>query len=357
MTILARPRLTALLVLSLAAVMALAVACGDDGDADADEAVETATSTATATAAATETATATEAATETATPEATTRVIEDTVGEVEIPVSPQRIITFGPFASALLALEAPVVGIAELNASTLVPEIAERYEGLTIIGQRAEIDLEAVAALDPDLIISTIPAGGAFDTSVMEEIAPVLVFAPEDPAEWASMAERIADAVGKTDVYEAQKAAYEARAEEIATEYADVLESVTFAGAGTTTDSETWRRNFALGYMTNALVPAGARIPGEPSSGEEAGFEDLSFERLVDLNEVDAILIDGGTDGQPSATAQVLIDQAIWATLEPVQAGMAFPLAWSTPRDYPTAMHTLDAFEGILEQIREMQAG
>ncbi|MGD9892038.1 MAG: ABC transporter substrate-binding protein [Dehalococcoidia bacterium] len=325
-----RSRFTAMVIV-FAATMVLLTGCGDD-DASVSEprAVEATIST--------------------------TRVVTDSVGEVTVPVAPQRIVTFGPFATALLAVEAPVAGIAQLNPATMVPAIANRYEGIPTIGTRMEIDAEAVAALNPDLIVSTIPAGSAFDVGPLENIAPVLVFAPEDAAEWASLGEHIADAVGKSAVLKAQKTAYEARAKDIGMKYADVLNTVTFAAADGAANGSAWRRDFALGYMANALTPTGAKFPGQPSTGTEAGTEQLSLERLSDLNAVDVILVGANPDGTPTAAAQTLMAQPVWATLTPVRAGLAFALPWAIPRDYPTAMQTLDAFEQILNQIQQMRS-
>lgn len=199
-----------------AAAMALA-ACGDDADS--------------------------EATTTTTAGEPTTRLVQTVNGEVEIPADPQNIVvdwvTFDNLA--VLGHDMETVGdVFELSFFLDNPsfspqrtELAEEL-GLTgAVGPTYELNAEALAALDPDVILLSEDQAPEDDViATMNEIAPVVIYDLPDGsksfAQWEDGLTSLADVLGG-DAPEAATeaiATFDERVGEIQTEYADVIADV-----------------------------------------------------------------------------------------------------------------------------------
>ena len=147
------------------------------------------------------------------------RNFEDVNGPVQIPVAPQRIVALNDhvLSMPLVELGAPLVGSAgrvDNEGKTFLRGIKDllgvdfHNSGIEYIGNYWEPDIEAIAALNPDLII----AGEFHEAALLEKmrkIAPTLVVNTELPL--LDFMRQIADAAGVLDEYEARLARYQAR--------------------------------------------------------------------------------------------------------------------------------------------------
>lgn len=152
-----------------------------------------------------------------------TRTVKDAYGDVEVPVNPQRVVVL---ASAgldnVLALGVKPVGAPysiSVNANFFA-HLAGQTDGIENTGTTDQPSLEAIAKLNPDLII------GQKDTheAVYEDlktIAPVYM-TDRLPGEWKELLGDQADAVNKQAEADKLIADFEAR---IATFKADMGES------------------------------------------------------------------------------------------------------------------------------------
>ncbi|MEM9041636.1 MAG: helix-turn-helix domain-containing protein [Actinomycetota bacterium] len=108
-----------------------------------------------------------------------TRVLVDGLGrEVEISVPPQRIVALEMAASGdpLLSVGAPVVGLAIRDGG--VNDTRRFYPGaeaIPVVGTPFDVNVEAVAALEPDLITVGSNPNMLTDLALLEEIAPTVV--------------------------------------------------------------------------------------------------------------------------------------------------------------------------------------
>lgn len=143
---------------------------------------------------------------------------------VSIPAEPQRIVSVREeqFTAPLWELGANLVGSAGLideGKNNGKPYPRGAYDlfhltfdnsGLTWIGSPNEPDFEAIAALEPDLILAP-----SWQEDLIEKysvIAPTVIF---DPTKERALTryERIADVAGKLDVFNAKLAGYQSRVE------------------------------------------------------------------------------------------------------------------------------------------------
>lgn len=147
------------------------------------------------------------------------RSFEDHNGPVQIPADPQRIVALNDhvLSMPLVELGAPLVGSAgrvDSEGKTFLRGIKDllgvdfHNSDIGYIGNYWEPDIEAIAALNPDLII----AGHFHEAEVVEQmrkIAPTLVIDTDQPL--LEFMKQIADAAGVLEAYEARLNRYHAR--------------------------------------------------------------------------------------------------------------------------------------------------
>ncbi|MEV6276094.1 ABC transporter substrate-binding protein [Nocardia sp. NPDC051832] len=158
--------------------------------------------------------------TEAASSEGATRVIQTEKGPVTVPAQAKRIVVLsGGLAGYLYALDAPVaatdtrvLGVTNFDGGFPPSWAAKaKAQGTTQLPTGEELNIEAVAAAAPDLIIG----GGQGITAVQAEkvydklaaIAPT-VLVSKTVAAWQEQLRQVADAAGRSDRVEAMMTAY-----------------------------------------------------------------------------------------------------------------------------------------------------
>lgn len=154
-----------------------------------------------------------------AAPESSTalRSVEHARGVTEVPGQPQRVVTLEP-----LELDTAVsVGITPVGAAVAsnvagIPAYLG-VDGVEPVGTVPEPDLEAIAALQPDLILGT-EARHSKLYDQLSAIAPTVFIATQaDP--WRENAELIGEALGREDEVAVQISAVDDRCAEIGEEH------------------------------------------------------------------------------------------------------------------------------------------
>lgn len=187
----------ALLALATAAVLVLA-GCGSDDNADGDPATAGASAPANEAETPSEHAAAAEA-----------RIVDHMLGSTEIPSDPQRIVSLGTAlefeVATLLGLEDRIVGVQGFVLSNDYLDFAEDIVDVTPGG---EINIEQIAALDPDLIVGHhLALEDIYDE--LSQIAPTVVMEFETSAEFKEMGRMYAEWLGGEEGLERHEAAVE----------------------------------------------------------------------------------------------------------------------------------------------------
>lgn len=114
--------------------------------------------------------------------------VQHAMGETTIEGTPERIVVIdSPHLDALVALGITPVGATESGAATGVPAyLADDLEGTEIVGPTMEPDLEAIASLNPDLIIGAQVRHEALYEQ-LSAIAPT-VFSVNSGTDWEEQA-------------------------------------------------------------------------------------------------------------------------------------------------------------------------
>ncbi|GAA1085917.1 ABC transporter substrate-binding protein [Nocardiopsis composta] len=270
--------------------------------------------------------------------------------EVQIPAEPKRIVAIGWAVTPLISVEeANLVGVSRgTQDMSLTPEELERVEELPEIGVDLEINIEQVAELKPDLIVSGLASAMEYDYSELEKIAPVAVAAMNEPAEWKDMNERVADAAGVADAHAELIEKYDERAAEISEEYPDVLEETDFAAVAAYGDGN-WTLEHEKSFGPNVPSDAGLRFS---EAAEDGAFsESHAVEDLDLLNDYDAVLV-REEDGEPEAEIGEIMEQGPWKETEPAQQDKVFAVPHLGAMSYTSGLLVFDELENrVLKKL------
>jgi iron complex transport system substrate-binding protein len=182
-------------------IVLAAAACGDDG-ATLDDAADTTG--------------ATSEATDTETADASfPRTIEHAMGETEILAPPERVVVLdtGELDSAIALGVTPVGAVRAPVEDGFLQYLSEDTADTELVGTIAEVNLEAVAALRPDLILSS----KTRHEDIYDELSGIAptVFTEAVGVVWKDNLLVHAEALGLEDDADQMLADYEARAQDL----------------------------------------------------------------------------------------------------------------------------------------------
>ena len=327
------------LLLALLAVFALLVAaCGDD-DSAADDATEEPT-------APSEDSDAADIGDDESGTDGTRTFVDVAGEEIEVPDVPERIVAIHDINAGvhLLSLGAPVVGIAtrEDGARTDVTRYFD-LDGIEEVGLTYEPNIEAIAALEPDLIVGEGFDGAGMDQFMtegiqesLEQIAPVVYIDTFRPVEevMADFEELVGDAA--TESVDDQEAEFEAAFAELrdllGDGWPDVAVSAVFSGEPLGIPGP------ANQVETEILSRLGVSFTDVVRDVEgEGGFGELSSERIPEL-ESDLLVVTTAFD-------QNILDNPLYQALRVVQAGQVYEI------DEPTAGTHWQNYTAVAEDL------
>jgi iron complex transport system substrate-binding protein len=248
------------------------------------------------------------------------RLVRDIQGEKQVPLNPTCIVAAGSgYLDHLLALGVKPCGAAHGPGGSGFPSyLAEQLQDVAYVGGTLEVNLEAVAALSPDLIIAMHPAHseGEFKT-LFDPIAPT-VYLNEPWANWRNTMREIGLLLGKEQAAEQAIAAFDAKiaAASATLDQTTGEEKVLFLrvlpseiriyGTSSPTGDLLFNR---LGLSPSALVPVGENATA------------ISMELIPQLDAEHIFLLDQTEDGMAALKAS-----SLWQTVPAVTKGQVYPV-------------------------------
>ncbi|MGA4692816.1 MULTISPECIES: ABC transporter substrate-binding protein [Rhodococcus] len=249
------------------------------------------------------------------------RTVEHFRGSTTIENEPTRIVALDTsYSDAVLLLEAPLVGYVDYRTDEFPDYLGDSRQYATdavSVGKTADVSLEQVAALEPDLILSAEVRDGE-NYEELSAIAPT-VFSQSTGPTWKDNIRLVAQAIGKEDLAEQKISEYEERAAAIG---ADInakagnptISIVRFAGEPT---ARLYRTTSFSGIV---LEDAGLARPASqgPDPSDPSSIMNAISPELITEAEADVVFVttyDLG-DGKAQAAAEPFVTNPLWENLQ-----------------------------------------
>lgn len=254
-----------------------------------------------------------------------TRTVTDYQGrEIEVPAEPMDVIGMdNVHAVELLALGITPAAASENFAGSVVG--LENYlpedfnpESLASFGQAYEPDIEALAALEPDLIVGNEFMEDSYGN--FSAIAPTVLVAWPSNGAWQQRFRDVAEAVGRTDEADAVEADFAAFVDALP----DGLDGTTVAFVRANTDGSFRMDTLPESFPGSVAEQAGIELlqPADVEVEEGADFYDFSGEQLGVLQEADLLVVaDFTTIGADDDSLSLFDANPLWQELPAVQNG------------------------------------
>ncbi|WP_233580683.1 ABC transporter substrate-binding protein [Streptomyces triticirhizae] len=268
-------------------------------------------------------------------------------GEITVPEHPERVVVTDNYGVWMLFDVGLVpVGVPEGTAlrTALPDDIYRAVSEATTIGVPGEPNAQAIATLEPDLILDQFYEQ---KTRELATIAPVVYFNWADSGSlWHEQAERVADAVNRADRLAAVRTEYRDRLAEVRETHAEQIAASTWAPVSGGPNGTFFLGSPLLTVLRDLGLTIGAGLPEE-----EAGFVEKSHEELEILQDCTVLVYPELFDGTLAAPTSELLANPLWADLAPVAAQRAFPLRHYGVGSYRFAIGAVDEIEAILRQL------
>ncbi|GLH96862.1 ABC transporter substrate-binding protein [Phytohabitans aurantiacus] len=276
---------------------------------------------------------------------AETRTITHAMGTTDVPANPQRVVVLDTDkVDTALSLGIVPVGAARATEADGWPTyLGDKVSSMKEVGVLAEPDLEAIAALKPDLILGSKFRQEKFYDE-LKAIAPT-VFTERVGITWKENFLLDGVALGKEQQAKDLLAGYEKRAKEVGTKIGNPAERkisiVRFMPAeirvyGPESFSGIVVGDVGLGRTERQLL----------ANKDDKRFDKLSPERI---SEVDGDVIFFCAYGQKAEAQQATVTAGnLWRGLSAVKAGKAYPVTdetWMTGIGVTAAGKILDDLE------------
>mgnify|MGYP000950284298 FL=1 len=110
--------------------------------------------------------------------------IKSAAGETKVPINPKKIVTFDLGAADTIRALGKESSLAGIPKKTLPAYLKNLSKNIKNVGTMKEPDMEAIAALKPDLIIAS-PRTAQY-VKKFKEIAPTVLFKADNKDYWGS---------------------------------------------------------------------------------------------------------------------------------------------------------------------------
>ncbi|MFE6038141.1 ABC transporter substrate-binding protein [Streptomyces sp. NPDC056452] len=284
-------------------------------------------------------------------PPASTHTVKTVMGDVNVPDAPKRVVVLDTAElDSALTLGVKPVGATHADVESgfldYLPE--DQVAGIKDVGEMMTPNLEAIAALQPDLILtSKIRHGDKY--AELAAIAPT-VMTENTGYPWKANFQVHADALGRKAEAKKVTAAYTAHTAEV---------TRALGGAAKAADTEVNMVRFVEGadiriygkqnYIATILADVGLGRPAITDRAKDGFSYDVSPEK-IDLADADAVFHSTYGDAKKSKQTQT-VGSGLWKNMSAVKNGKVFPVddqLWIQGIGYTAAEKILDELRADL---------
>jgi iron complex transport system substrate-binding protein len=288
---------------------------------------------------------------------AASATVEHAMGTTEVPCTPERVVTLGQGQTdSTLALGITPVGAVKPWTDDWYEYLPKEIEEAELIGTETEPDLEAIAALQPDVILGSKLRHEALYEQ-LSQIAPT-VFSETIGVAWKENVSLWAEALCREDEGEEILAAYEERADEVQARLEEAGKADTEVSVVRFMPDQV--RIYLTGFPGSIIRDAGLPRPEKQRVEDWENSEQLieiSEERIPEMDgDVIFVMVSdewygsaGGQDVDENMARWTSTD--LWKGLSAVQAGSVHEINenhWNLGGGILAANTALDSLEDLL---------
>jgi len=276
-----------------------------------------------------------------------TQRIEHAMGETSVPGDPRRVVVLdtGELDSATALGITPVGGVTALPELPVLEYLQDDVGDMEIVGTIEEPDLEAVAALQPDLILSSkVRHEKIYDD--LSQIAPT-VFTETVGVVWKENFLLHAEALGKRDEADQMLTDYEKRAADIGARLTEK-----FGGEKPTVSIVRFLPGETRIYLSETFIGTILEDTGLPRPATQQKKDFALYPSPEQISKMDADLLFFTHYGpKAKTTLPQITSNPLWHNLRAVEQGDAYAVAedhWMLGIGIQAANLVLDDLERLL---------
>lgn len=239
-------------------------------------------------------------------------------GELTLESKPKTIAVLDvKFLDQMLAVGEKPAGSVIAGGNTDYPEyLGDQANGVQVLGTRDEPNLEAIAALNPDLIIMTDFQEQQYES--VSKIAPTLVL--DFYEDWRDTLSTIAQITDKQDAAEKVRTAYEEKVAGLKTQLTEKLGDETVAVIRPRKEGI---RVHGIEHRIGQILyqDLGLNMPELAKEIGEDGSVEISMEKVPEIGADRYFVL---SDELFAAEAEAMADNAVWKSLDAVKEGRTY---------------------------------
>ena len=260
-------------------------------------------------------------------PSDTVRLVQHMMGETQVPINPQRVVTLGGthLATALALGIQPIGSVTLLDPGRRTglepfePYLRDRTQELTIVGH-IEADLEKVLLLKPDLIMADGRHEAVYEQ--LSQIAPTVIY--DYPNSWKDSVRFSGDVFGKPQAAEKVLNDYDQRTQELRQKLKQTMgeNASDLQVSVIRPDSNGARLLYRDSFGGGVLEDVGLSRP--PAQDKDGTNVPVSFE-LIPHMDGDVIFVISYDDDEADVVNE-LKNHPLWSQLEAVKQDKVYPV-------------------------------
>jgi iron complex transport system substrate-binding protein len=283
------------------------------------------------------------------------RTIKDANGEVTIETQPKKVaVVHWGYGDSLLLFDVKSVGLAlpftekqsAIHSDFYKPYV-DKLDELKVVGENTTVNMEALLAYDPDLII----AGNAINKDIGESLSKIATTVVIDEAatdvwsDWPALVAKFGEILGQEDVAERYIAEFQSKLQDAKEKLANVEGTVAFVQVR---DKAVWLQG--TNYLKQYYDGMGLTPPDTKDIAEGA---QLSLEGLIELDPDHLFLgyFNYGDKSIPALTDE-WDDNEIWSKLKSVQNEQTYAINGELALGYGPISHSYGV-EAVLEALEK----
>ncbi|GIP46440.1 iron siderophore-binding protein [Paenibacillus sp. J53TS2] len=278
------------------------------------------------------------------------RIVKHAMGETEIVGTPQKVVILtNEGTEALLALGVkPVGAVRSWTGDPWYPHIKDEMEGVTVVGEESQPNLELIAGLQPDLIIGNkMRQEKVYEQ--LQAIAPT-VMSEDLRGNWMNNFKLYAEALGLSDKGDELLSAYDARIDDFKSKAGDKLKDTVSVVRFMDGKTRVYHTNTFSGIIFEQLGIA--RNP-MTLNAKDTFVDEITKERLpeVDADRLFYFTYETG-DGKANQTELDWTNDPLWKNLNVVKNEKTYKVddaIWNTAGGIKAANLMLDELYQIYE--------